>query len=38
MNFDDIQQRAIEIRDKYDRLNQVKRGVTWNEQRIEAEL
>lgn len=36
MNFDDIQQRAVEIRDKYDALNQEKRGVTWNEQQLMA--
>lgn len=36
MNFDNIQQRAIEIRNKYDKLNQKKRGVTWNEQQIMA--
>ena len=36
MNFDDIQKRAIEIRNKYDKLNQDKRGVTWNEQQLMA--
>lgn len=36
MNFNELQQRAIEIRDKYDRLNQEKRGVTWNEQQLMA--
>jgi NTP pyrophosphatase (non-canonical NTP hydrolase) len=36
MNFDDIQKRAVEIRDKYDKLNQDKRGVTWNEQQLMA--
>lgn len=36
MNFDDLQQRAIAIRNKYDALNQEKRGVTWNEQQLMA--
>jgi NTP pyrophosphatase (non-canonical NTP hydrolase) len=36
MNFDELQQRAIEIRNKYDKLNQEKRGVTWNEQQLMA--
>ncbi len=36
MNFDDLQQRAIEIRNKYDMLNQEKRGITWNEQQLMA--
>lgn len=36
MNFDDMQQRATEIRNKYDQLNQKKRGVTWNEQQLMA--
>ena len=36
MNFDDLQQRAIEIRNKYDKLNQEKHGVTWNEQQLMA--
>jgi NTP pyrophosphatase (non-canonical NTP hydrolase) len=36
MNFDDLQQRAVQIRDKYDKLNQTKRGVTWNEQQLMA--
>jgi len=36
MNLDDLQARAIQIRDKYDQLNQSKRGVTWNEQQIMA--
>jgi NTP pyrophosphatase (non-canonical NTP hydrolase) len=36
MNFDDLQQRALEIREKYDRLNQAKRGVVWNEQQLMA--
>ncbi len=36
MNFDDIQKRAVEIRNKYDELNQEKRNVTWNEQQLMA--
>jgi NTP pyrophosphatase (non-canonical NTP hydrolase) len=36
MNLDELQQRAIEIRDKYDQLNQEKRGITWNEQQLMA--
>jgi len=36
MKFDEIQERAIEIRNKYDALNQAKRGVTWNEQQLMA--
>lgn len=36
MNLDDLQTRAIEIRNKYDQLNQQKRGVTWNEQQLMA--
>lgn len=36
MNFDELLNRAIQIRDKYDKLNQIKRGVTWNEQQLMA--
>lgn len=36
MNFDDLQQRAVEISNKYDVLNRAKRGVTWNEQQLMA--
>ena len=36
MNFDDLQHRAMEIRDKYDQLNQKKRGLVWNEQQLMA--
>lgn len=36
MNLDELQKRAIEIRTKYDILNQKKRGVTWNEQQLMA--
>jgi NTP pyrophosphatase (non-canonical NTP hydrolase) len=35
-SFDKLQQRAIEIRAKYDQLNQEKRGTTWNEQQLMA--
>lgn len=36
MNFDDLQRRALEIHEKYDALNQAKRGVVWNEQQLMA--
>ena len=36
MNFEELSKRAIEIRTKYDELNQEKRGVTWNEQQLMA--
>lgn len=36
MNLDELQKLAIEIRDKYDNLNQQQRGVTWNEQQLMA--
>ena len=36
MNFDELLNRATEIRDKYDKLNQEKRGITWNEQQLMA--
>jgi len=36
MNFDELQQRAIDISNKYDKLNQQKRGLTWNEQQLMA--
>jgi NTP pyrophosphatase (non-canonical NTP hydrolase) len=36
MNFDEIQKRAIEIRAKYDNLNQANRGNVWNEQQLMA--
>ena len=36
MNFNDLQKRAIEISQKYDKLNQKKRGVVWNEQQLMA--
>lgn len=36
MNIEDLQKRALEIRSKYDALNEKKRGVTWNEQQLMA--
>lgn len=36
MQFEDLQNRALEIRAKYDKLNQTQRGVTWNEQQLMA--
>ena len=36
MDLNDLQNRAIEIRDKYDELNKAKRGITWNEQQLMA--
>jgi len=36
MNLDELQKRAIEIRDKYDELNSQKCGITWNEQQLMA--
>lgn len=36
MNFNELQQRAVEIHDKYDQLNQAQRGVSWNEQQLMA--
>lgn len=36
MHFDELQQRAVEIQNKYDKLNQEKRGVVWNEQQLMA--
>lgn len=36
MDFSDLQKRAIEISARYDKLNQTKRGITWNEQQIMA--
>lgn len=33
MTFEELLQRAVEIRSKYDELN-AKRGVTWNEQNL----
>ena len=36
MNFEELAKRAAEICDKYDTLNQTKRGMTWNEQQLMA--
>lgn len=36
MTLEELQSRAIAIRNKYDDLNQQKRGVTWNEQQLMA--
>lgn len=36
MNFDEMVARAIVIRNKYDKLNQQKRNITWNEQQLMA--
>ena len=36
MTLEELQARAVEIRNKYDELNQQKRGVTWNEQQLMA--
>ena len=36
MNFDDLQKRAVEIHNKYDRLNRSRRGAAWNEQQLMA--
>jgi NTP pyrophosphatase (non-canonical NTP hydrolase) len=36
MQFNDLTKRAVEIRAKYDKLNQQKRGITWNEQQLMA--
>ena len=36
MNFNELQERALQIRDKYDTLNKAKHGVTWNEQQLMA--
>jgi len=36
MGFDELQRRAIEISNKYDNLNQSKRGITWNKQQLMA--
>lgn len=36
MNLNELSKRAIQIRRKYDKLNQQKRGIAWNEQQIMA--
>ena len=36
MTYDELLHRAVEIRNKYDTLNQTKRNITWNEQQLMA--
>jgi len=36
MKLEDLLQRAVEIRSKYDDLNLKKRGIQWNEQQLMA--
>ena len=36
MNYEDLLKRALDVRAKYDKLNQTKRNVTWNEQDVMA--
>jgi NTP pyrophosphatase (non-canonical NTP hydrolase) len=36
MKYEDLLSRAVEIRNKYDQLNKIKRGVEWNEQQLMA--
>ena len=36
MTLEELQSRAVEIRNKYDELNRQKRGITWNEQQLMA--
>jgi len=36
MELNELQLRAIEISNKYDTLNQIKRDTTWNEQQLMA--
>jgi NTP pyrophosphatase (non-canonical NTP hydrolase) len=36
MDFETIVKRALEIREKYDQLNEKERGVHWNEQQLMA--
>ncbi len=36
MTYDELLSRAIEIRAKYDQLNNTKRNITWNEQDLMA--
>ena len=36
MDFDLINERALEIREKYDQLNETQRGVKWNEAQVMA--
>lgn len=36
MKYEDLLHRAVEISNKYDELNKIKRSVTWNEQQLMA--
>ncbi len=36
MDFETVVKRALEIREKYDVLNETQRGVRWNEQQLMA--
>lgn len=36
MQYEELRKRAVEIREHYDRLNQAKRGITWQGQDIMA--
>ncbi|HSX02611.1 MAG TPA: nucleotide pyrophosphohydrolase [Candidatus Saccharimonadia bacterium] len=36
MNLEQLIKRAVDIRAKYDQLNQAQRGITWNEQQFMA--
>jgi len=36
MDFKTLNDRAVEIRKKYDQLNQTQQGVSWNEQQLMA--
>lgn len=36
MEFETVVKRAVEIREKYDQLNETQRGVRWNEQQLMA--
>jgi len=36
MNYETLNKRALEIREKYDQLNETQRGVRWNEQQLMA--
>ena len=36
MTYDELLSRAIEIRARYDELNNTKRNITWNEQDLMA--
>ena len=36
MRFEDLQRQAVAVHDKYDKLNQQQRGLSWNEQQLMA--